>query len=73
MINGLEYASSLTTIISRNRQRTLGATLQLNEGFLISQQDTLQKRVKKGAELLKWEKAFEKATSAEKKQEVMEI
>jgi len=55
-------------VLAENRQRTLGAALQLYSGFADSQHEMLQKRVQKVVELENSKKTFEKAKPQKKKQ-----
>ena len=66
MIRSLDYASNLRILIIKNRQRTMGATLKFNEGFLESLQDALNKRIQKALDLISAQGQFEKASPRNK-------
>jgi len=71
LLKALEYSSNLRIMITKNRQRTLGAALKFNSGFLESLQDVLNKRTQKALQLISAQSAFQKA--APQKQEKVVI
>nr|CAB3266465.1 sorting nexin-5 [Phallusia mammillata] len=66
--SALEHSSEESNVIAINRQRSLGAVLQLYSGFAKSEHEMLQKRVQKMVELENAKKTFEKAKPQKKQQ-----
>lgn len=64
----MEHTGEESHVIAVNRQRSLGAALQLYSGFAISEHEMLQKRVQKMVDLENAKKSFEKAKQQKKQQ-----
>ena len=67
LLRGLQYSSNLRIMIAKNRQRTLGAALVFNAGFLESLQEWLRKRNMKALDVINIQTTFDNASP--KKQE----